>query len=151
MNRTWPEGIGAVDAGGPLDAPPLLILQHVGAAYQSGQFGVLLHRGEPFAVTVERAYETDGVLATKIPPGRYRCVATFYHKGGYATFEILVPGHSRLLFHRGNTARDVDGCVAIGESYGQLKGITAILDSAHGFADFWDHVGGLSEFVLEVV
>jgi hypothetical protein len=72
-----------------------------------------------------------------IPEGTYDAVPTFYHKGGYNTFEIVpVPGHSRLLFHVGNVEEDSLGCVLIGSSFGQVGGKAAILGSRAAFQRF---------------
>lgn len=113
-----------------------------------GCFGVLLDSaGRPFAVTVERTFD-DGQPV--IRAGTYKCVRSFYHKGGYETFEIRVPGHSRVLFHKGNTENDSTACVIVAESFGTLKGATAVLDSKGGFEEFMALTQGLAEFDLDV-
>ena len=112
---------------------------HRVAIRHEGAFGVLLHDGLPFAVTLERTYdELDerGRSSPKIPLGVYRCRRDFFHRGGYITYEIRVPGHSRLLFHRGNTEKDSEGCVLVAESFGELGREPAILESVMGFAEF---------------
>lgn len=116
------------------------------AFVQEGAFGVLLSNGIPFAVTLQ---PTDQDLKTKIPPGSWRCTRSFFYRGGYPSFEILVPGHSRLLFHRGNLEDDSDGCVLVAESFGQLRGRAAVLDSAAGFAELMRRAYQ-DEFMLEV-
>jgi hypothetical protein len=117
----------------------------------NGAFGVLLQHDIPFAVTLERTYQTDQIVATKIPAGRYPCTLTRFEHGGYLTYEIHVPGHSRILFHKGNISLDSEGCVLVAESFGQIKGGPAIMDSASGFCEFFQLAGGRSDFVLEVV
>jgi len=114
---------------------------------EDGCFGVLLHDGRPFAVTLERTFED---LKTVIRAGKYDCVRSFYHKGGYETFEIIVPGHSRVLFHKLNLETESEACVGIGESFGQLHGLTAILDSRGGFSEFMVLTADVKAFVLEV-
>lgn len=110
------------------------------AILPEGAFGVLSHAGLPFAVTLERTYPfAGGRQMVKIPPGRHACTPTTFHGGKptpYATFEILVPGHARLLFHRGNVEDDSEGCVLVAESYGVLQERAAILASAEGFKEF---------------
>ncbi len=59
---------------------------------------------------------------SRIPAGTYLCVRTWYNRGGYETFEVTkVPGRSHILFHRGNTEEDTDGCILPGLSIGTLK------------------------------
>ena len=116
-----------------------------------GAFGVLLIDDEPHYCTVERSYTAvDGSQFTKIKPGRYLCTPTTYIKGGYKTFEIDVPGHSRILFHKGNIEDDVDGCVAMGMSWTTMKGKPAVLSSAMAFSDFMRRVGDQKSFWLDV-
>lgn len=112
---------------------------HRVAIRKEGAFGVLLHEGLPFAVTLERTYdELDeaGKPSPKIPVGTYRCTRSFFNRGSYTTYEIHVPGHSRLLFHRGNTEKDSEGCILVAESFGELGAEPAILESVMGFAEF---------------
>ena len=121
-----------------------------------GAFGVLLKAGLPLGpVTVERTYPLKdsaprGPQLVKIPPGSYRCERTRYHKGGYDTFEVMgVVGHSRLLFHLGNSETDSEGCVLLGQRFGPYQG-TGILQSRLGFAEFMSFMGSRPSFHLEV-
>ncbi len=113
-----------------------------------GCFSVLKWQGKPFAVGVEHTFEDELPIIRK---GLWRCVKSRYHKGGYDTYEILVPGHSRVLFHRGNTEEDSLGCIIVGESFGELKNKTAVLDSKGGFAEFMALMNGREDFLLNVV
>ena len=107
------------------------------ALNEHGMFGVLVDREIPFAVTLE----PDGVDVKYIPSGTYDCRSTMYHKGGYPTFEIIVPGRSRILFHKGNTEVDTKGCVLVGEEFGVINGKPGILQSGRGFSEFMASVG----------
>jgi hypothetical protein len=117
------------------------------AIRSDGAFGVLLWDTRPFAVTVERTFDD---LSTILHGLTYKCRHDFYHKGNYETFEIVVPGHDRVLFHRGNREIDSVACVCVAESFTRLDGYTAIGDSAHGFAEFMSVTAGLDEFDLIV-
>ena len=127
---------------------------HRVAVRPEGAFGVLLHDGLPFAVTLERTYdELDerGRPSSKIPVGVHRCTRSFFHRGGYSTFEVHIPGHSRLLFHRGNTEKDSEGCILVAESFGELGAEPAILESVMGFAEFMRRASSVgTEFQLVV-
>jgi hypothetical protein len=118
----------------------------------AGAFGVLLQERDPFAVTLERTYDWTGRLRlVKIPPGHWPCRRTYYYRGGYDTYEIKVPGHTRLLFHRGNVENDSEGCVLVGQRFGVLRGQPAILASTAGFLEFMRRTRGQPTFVLHVV
>lgn len=112
-----------------------------------GCFSVLVWDTLPFAVSVERTFEG---LNTVIKNGTYHCKRDFYHHGGYETFQILVPGHDRVLFHKGNLEVDSRACVCVAESFTRMDGVTAIEDSAHGFEEFMAVTAGLAEFDLIV-
>jgi len=125
-----------------------LRLQRV-AKHDKGVFGVLVSfLGLPFAVTVERTL--DGVEPV-IPAGVYECKKRRYNKGGYDTFEIAgVVGHDLLLFHKGNKETDSLGCVIVGEKFEYLDGEPAVLESGHGFDEFWKLYGDRDTFTFEV-
>lgn len=121
---------------------PELELVRVSVASQ-GAFGVLLSEGVPFGpVTLERTYplsdeRPNGPQFVKIPGGVYECRPTTFLRGGYGTFEVTgVRGHSRLLFHRLNTETESEGCIGVGQRFGTLGGVPAVLQSALGFAQF---------------
>lgn len=130
----------------PQDFPLRLALKTV-AVREDGCFSVLLWDGRPFAVSVERTFEEMRVV---IPTGTLTCHRSFYHKGGYETFEIAVPGHARVLFHKGNVETDSEACVLVGKSYTVMDGVTAISDSKGGFAEFMTLTVGLASFEMEV-
>jgi hypothetical protein len=146
--------LGDVGAGDSKLEPADLELVRV-SIRDEGAFGVLLVRcpppGQdalPLAVCLERTYEQ---LALKIPPGRYRCVRTRFIRGGYDTYEITgVAGHSRLLFHRGNVEQDLEGCVAVGKSYGFVNAKPGVIASGEAFAGFMKWADGREAFSLLV-
>lgn len=109
-----------------------------------GTFGVWKVDGEAYCVTLEP--ETP-----VIPAGRWRCVRTTYHAGGYETFEVTgIPGHTRVLIHKGNTDDDTRGCVLLASYFGKLKGARAILNSGITFEEWMERMAGIPEFMLTV-
>ena len=65
-----------------------------------------------------------------IPEGIYDAVPDHFNAGGYDTIGISpVPGRTHILFHKGNTVRDTDGCPLVGLAIGRLHGEIAVLDS----------------------
>jgi hypothetical protein len=115
-----------------------------------GAFGVMLLDDVPFAVTLERTYDLDAREVVKIPPGIYRCTKTTYYKGDYPTYEIHVPGHSRILFHKANVETQLEGCIAIGEEFGVLYNKPAVLRSGRGFDEFMQKMSHLEYFDLTI-
>lgn len=116
-----------------------------------GAFGVLLCDGIPFAVTLEHTYLNAGTISTKIGNGEFHVTRSRFNKGGYDTFEIEVPGHSRILFHKGNSNLDSDGCVLVGEQFGVLHGKPAILQSGEAFKEFLILTADHDAFQLTVI
>jgi len=117
------------------------------AVLEEGCFSVLLWDGRPFAVSVERTFSADRPVITN---GVFSCKKSWYNKGQYPTYEIEGPGHSRIMFHKGNKDTDSLGCVVVTESFGLLSGTAAVLDSAHGFAELIQLTHGLESFEMEV-
>jgi len=112
-----------------------------------GALGVLLLDGEIFCFTLEPdAKEPDKLY---IFPGVYRC-RRFHGMKWPNTFEIIVAGHSAVLFHAGNTEADTLGCVLLGATTGKLKGQRAVLNSGATFQAFLNITKDLDEFVLLV-
>lgn len=118
------------------------------ALRDDGCFSVLLWEGRPFAVSVERTFD-DGQPV--IRAGIWDCRRDFYHKGGYETFQIIIPEHDRVLFHRGNSEDDSLACVCVAEKFGTLNGKTAVLESNEGFTKFMELTKGINVFLVEVI
>ena len=115
-----------------------------------GAFGVLVQDGRPRWLTCERTFE-DRPERIVIPAGRWPCSRTVFMKRGYPTFEIHVPDHERVLFHKGNTEDDSRGCVLVGLSFGEHQDKPAILESARAFEDFMGAYHGTQSFFLDVL
>jgi hypothetical protein len=115
-----------------------------------GAFGTIAPVDKPpFLVSVEHTYEDNAV---KVPIGTYTCQRTLFNRGGYDTFEITgVQGHDRLLFHRGNTEDDSDGCVLVGLQYGLVNGESAVLSSISAMTLFMMRQSNVDTFQLEVI
>lgn len=126
---------------------------------KDGCFSVLKWReegeedGRPFAVSAERTFEPGQAAHGKrivIPAGVLVCRRTNYIRGGYPTFEIEVPGHSRVLFHKGNKEEDSEACVLVAESFTHINSQTMIGDSKGGFSELMELAKGLNTFEMEV-
>lgn len=117
------------------------------AVIPAGCFSGFLFRGVPFAVTLERTFDNDVPV---IQNGVWRCKRDFYHAGGYPTFEIIVPGHSLVKFHKGNLERHSKACVLVGEQFAMFDAQPGIAQSGVGFDEFMRLAAGVNEFDLTV-
>ncbi len=105
---------------------------------EAGLIGVLLIDGVVECFTLQ---PDPADTHFSIPVGIFPCRR--YHSAKYPdTFEILVPGHTALLFHSGNVEADTHGCVLLGEAVGYLKGKRAVLSSGLAFEQFMRTMGG---------
>ena len=53
---------------------------------------------------------------TAIPRGRYRVIVSYSQHFGRQLPELLnVPGYSGVRIHPGNTAKDTEGCILVGD------------------------------------
>lgn len=93
---------------------------------------------------------------TLFPNGTYNCVRTHYHRGNYPTFEIIVPGRTRILFHAANYVvgddgeLQLEGCVAPGMERGLADGRPAVWRSRYAHNLFMDSLVGEDHFTLVV-
>ena len=98
---------------------------------------------------------------SRIPAGTYKCVRTWYNKGGYETFEVTgVPNRTRILFHWGNTQEDTEGCILPGlrvgtleiadEDSGEMKHKIAVLSSRKAHKMLMDSQEGKDAFWLDI-
>lgn len=85
-----------------------------------------------------------------IPVGNYLC-KRFHGKTWQDTFEIIVPGHTALLFHIGNREDDSQGCLLLGEEVGELNGKRAVFVSGKAFAEFMKKMGDDQEANLVIM
>ena len=116
-----------------------------------GTFGVLQwdDARAPFAVTCEDNWRMNETNRSCIPVGSYFCAPVQSPHHG-ETFEVLnVPGRSHILFHKGNTHEDTKGCIVIGEQFGFIDGLEAVLASGNAFKEFYDRADPNS-FILRI-
>ena len=118
------------------------------AENEDATFGVLVNGDTPFAVTLEPSWEDNKKGISCIPSGPYSCKRVKSPKFG-DTFEILdVEGRTHILFHKGNSERNTQGCVLIAEEFGRLNGKAAVLASGRGFTEFMSILKEVDEFDL---
>jgi hypothetical protein len=113
-----------------------------------GAVGVLLIDGLVHSFTLEP--DSGDKKKSQIPLGSYH-VRRFHGNKWKDTFEIVVPGHTAVLFHSGNTEEHTQMCVLLGEKEGYLKGERAVLESGMAFKSFMEIMGEDQEAKLFVV
>jgi len=109
-------------------------------------------KGLHVCFTLEHSYvQPDGSFLPKLPDGLYTCQRGQHRlasmNNSFETFEITkVPGHTNILFHKGNYNNDSEGCVLVGAAFGQ----GCILESAIAFGTFLQAQEGVDSFQLTV-
>lgn len=96
---------------------------------QYGTFGIFYINDDPLCLTLEDPWNNNKTGISCIPEGVYKVSK---HSGlKYKNVWILhdVPDRTAILIHSGNTINDTRGCILVGNSFGKIKGMPAILDS----------------------
>lgn len=126
-----------------------LDLLRVGQSKRGTQ-GVLRHNQMAFALTLERPWEDNQPNISCIPRGVYRCRRIRSPKFG-VTYEVCdVPGRTHILFHKGNTVEDTQGCILVGEEFSGTWDAPFVASSERGFLEFMKLLDGAAEFELGV-
>ena len=133
--------------------PPLpitLTLLRVGQS-DRGTFGVLRKGAVPFALTMELPWTDNTPNQSCIPTGRYICRRIRSPKFG-ETFEVTqVPNRSHILFHKGNTLEDTEGCILVAEEFSGTHEKPMVVSSERGFGEFLLLLNGQNAFNLDIV
>ena len=125
-----------------------ITLKRVSTSGPDGVFGVLIADNIPFAVTLERPWRDNQRQVSCIPDGSYACRRVSSPKFG-DTFEVTgVENRSHVLFHKGNTVDDSQGCILIGEQFEPINGKPGIAMSGKGYGEFMEMLRGRDEFRL---
>jgi hypothetical protein len=97
------------------------------AQSEEGTFGTFLdENNNRLALTCEPPADADHPC---IPAGTY-AVVPHNSLGHPNTWEITnVPNRTEILIHNGNTIKDTLGCILVGDSFGELDGISCVLNS----------------------
>ncbi len=118
--------------------------------FDSGTFGALLIDGELFCTTLEPYEYGNTVSKSCIPEGQYECRKIISPSFG-DTFEVChVPNRSHVLFHKGNTKNNTEGCIILGQYPDKLRHQRALMNSGETFNRFLNLLAGMgvNEFKL---
>lgn len=118
---------------------------------EAGTFGVLRLGQVPFALTLEQPWRNNETNISCIYPTEYICRRIHSNKFG-ETFEVQgVERRSHILFHKGNTVADTQGCILVGEEFAvNAEGMPMIASSTRGYQEFMAKLSGLDEFTLRI-
>lgn len=127
----------------------ILDLIRVGSS-ERGIFGVLRYGQVPFALTLERPWLDNQPNVSAIPTGSYLCARVRSPRFG-DTFEVCnVPGRFGILFHKGNTVDDTQGCILVAEEFSGTFDKPMIVSSERGFGEFLALLDGQASFELRI-
>ncbi len=132
---------------------------------KTGIFGKLANADESFKLfTLEHAFgQPDGTFLPILPKGQYACELGLHQLSNrpdkFFTFEVTnVPGHTGILFHKGNVNGDSIGCILLGNGVeydinSDIANVVPIglMHSAIAFAKFISVQGELQSFTLDVI
>jgi hypothetical protein len=106
--------------------------------------------GVPICLTLELPWKENQSQVSCIPEGEYECGWYLSPTHGETILLKNVPGRSLIMFHAGNTAKDVKGCIAVGSEFGELDGQAAIFRSRLALGKMKGKMVGYREFRLTV-
>ena len=98
-----------------------------------GTFGVLIKNDMPICVTCELPWKNNQAKISCIPEGAYRCKPHTSPKYPDVWEVCGVPDRDAILIHMGNTINDIEGCILVGQSFGILANLPAVLSSKLAF------------------
>ena len=94
-----------------------------------GTFGILSVNGFPICNTCELPWDDNKDDTSCVPPGAYQC---FLHNGSrwQDVWELQnVSNRTAILIHTGNTIKDTDGCIIVGNGFSEINNLPALTDS----------------------
>lgn len=115
-----------------------------------GTFGILRINKSVFCATLEPPDRFNAVSTSCIPAQQYLCDR--YSSAKFPDTFIVrnVPGRSAILFHAGNTVKNTQGCILLGETIVKLRGDRGIKNSGATFLGFMAEMSGQLGFHLTI-
>lgn len=123
-----------------------------------GTFGILRVKNGFECYTVEQSPDQGELPTGCIPEGKYKLrkklnadEITSRTLTQTDSWEVKgVTGRTLILFHPGNTADDVVGCIAPGKRLGFIKNKWAVTDSQAAFDELMAALSGQDEWTLVI-
>lgn len=128
-------------------------LQRDSAGVEQPTFGTLIRDdGTLVCQTLELPWRGNQHGISRIPAGSYKALRFNSPHIGYELFQLAnVPDRVGIDIHIGNTVKDTEGCILLGNRRGELNGVDAVLGSHDAFAAFMALMVGVDSFMLDVV
>ncbi len=94
-------------------------------------FGIIIDEesNSPFGVTLELPWKFNQINISCIPEGHYLCLPRKKSDTELVFRLYDVPNRSLIDIHIGNTNLDIEGCILVGQRFGKVLDLPAILDS----------------------
>lgn len=105
--------------------------------------------GAILCYTIERPWLNNANEVSCIPAGRYRCTRFTSPTKGDVWLVNDVIGRSMIEIHAANFARQLLGCIAVGDQIGKIGNEVAVLNSQKTFAML--HSKLPDEFYLNII
>ena len=101
--------------------------------------------------TLENAWKDNQTNISCIPIGEYVCDRYGSKRHGNTFIVKDVPGRSGILFHKGNWAKDTEGCILLGKVFiRDEKNGTGVGRSADAVAEFLHLLRDDDSFLLTI-
>lgn len=91
--------------------------------------GIMLVDNQPMYSTLELPDKDNAKNISCIPVGRYKIIKHISPKFGKCFYVKNVPNREHILIHAGNTTADTEGCILVGQKFGKLNNLPAIMSS----------------------
>ena len=99
--------------------------------------GILLIAGKATNYkTLELPYLTNQRNISCVPTGKYTLMSILSPKFSYCYELLSVNNRDDILIHNGNTNKDTEGCILIGDTFGQINKINAVYNSVNSLQCF---------------
>lgn len=105
------------------------VFLHRVVSSEKGTFGVLILNDTPLCVTCEDPWNDNKVGISCIPFGEYKVSPHSSEKYPNVWIVNGVKGRSAILIHAGNTIKDTQGCILVGEYFTDFSGNPGIANS----------------------
>lgn len=113
-----------------------------------GMRGILLINGAFFATTLERPWIGNTQNISCIPEGNYKGRKYSSKRHGKTLKISDVINRTGIIFHVGNTQRDSEGCILLGDNF--AKSSTAIESSTSAVTRFKEVIKNETMFTVQV-
>ena len=107
-----------------------------------GTFGVFVLDGQPICTTLEPYKRDNASSVSCIPTGQYIMEVQNSPKFGNVYTITNVQGRSYIRVHHGNLDEHTEGCLLLGESFGEIGDDWAILSSGQAISELMEKSKG---------